>query len=187
MTRTLAFFDRLIIFLLGLLLLLGGLIPAALYWNIPYISDFVRDINRSLIADVPGMNWYTAALVAALIASVILGLWMILPNIRSRGFNNRAIATANPTMGDTRVNVARLAQAACNYAESTELINTASQSVSYVGQRPTATFTITANPEFDFETIVAYVEQIDADFRDAVDTMDIDTVFKLHLDKVTAS
>ena len=58
MTRTLAFFDRLIIFLLGLLLLLGGLIPAALYWNIPYVSDFVRDINRSMIADVPGMNWY---------------------------------------------------------------------------------------------------------------------------------
>ena len=99
MTRTLAFFDRLIIFLLGLLLLLGGLIPAALYWNIPYVSDFVRDINRSMIADVPGMNWYTGALIAVMVASIILGLWMILSNIRSRGFNNRAIAPANPALG----------------------------------------------------------------------------------------
>ena len=40
MTRTLAFFDRLIIFLLGLLLLAGGLIPAALYWDcLLYTSD----------------------------------------------------------------------------------------------------------------------------------------------------
>ena len=187
MTRTLAFFDRLIIFLLGLLLLLGGLIPAALYWNIPYVSDFVRDINRSMIADVPGMNWYTGALIAVMAASIILGLWMILSNIRSRGFNNRAIAPANPALGETRVNVARLAQAACNYAESTEPITKATQNVSYVGQRPTATFTITANPEFDFETIVAHVEQLDEDFRDAVDTMDIDTVFKLRLDKVAAN
>lgn len=187
MTRTLAFFDRLIIFLLGLALLLGGLIPAALYWEIPYVSDVVRDVNRSMIADVPGMNWYTTALFIALAASIILGLWLILPNIRSRGFNNRAIAPAHPDMGDTRINVARLAEAACTHAESTELVTKASQSVAYVGERPTATFTITANPEFDFETIVAYVEQIDADFRDAVDTMDIDTVFKLHLDKVTAA
>lgn len=186
MTRTLAFFDRLIIFLLGLLLLLGGLIPAALYWDIPYVSDFVREFNRSMIADVPGANWYTSALIAALVISVILGFWMILPNIRSRGFSNRALEPTRPDMGDTKVNVARVAQAACNHVEKTELVNKATQSVAYVGKRPTATFTITANPEYEFETLVAFVEQVDADFRDAVDTMDIDTVFKLHVDKVAA-
>ena len=187
MTRTLAFVDRLIIFLLGLLLIVGGLIPAALYWDIPYVSDFVEQFNRSMVADVPGMNWYTAALIITLALSTILGMWMILANIRNRGFNNRTIATALPGMGDTRINVARIAQAACNHAESTELVNKASQSVAYVGDRPTATFTITANPEFSFDSIITYIEQIDADFRDAMDTMDIDTVFKLHVDKVTAA
>lgn len=186
MTRSLAFIDRLIIFLLGLLLLLGGLIPAALYWDIPYVSDVVREFNRSMIADVPGMNWYTGALIATLILSIILGLWMILPNIRSRGFSNRTLVPEQPELGETRVNVARIAQAACTHAESTDLITKATQNVAFVGDRPTATFTITANPQFDFETIVSYVEQIDADFRDAVDTMDIDTVFKLQLDKVAA-
>ena len=186
MTRTLAFFDRLIIFLLGLLLLVGGLIPAALYWDIPYVSEFVRGINRSLLTDVPGMNWYTAALVGTLIGSIILGLWLIMPNIRNRGFNNRFIAPAEPELGDTRINVARVAQAACNHAEQTEIVTQAKQSVAFVGDRPTATFTVTANPDFSLETVVSYVEQMDADFRDAVDTMDIDTVFKLHLDKVTA-
>ena len=186
MTRTLAFFDRLIIFLLGLLLLAGGLVPAALYWDIPYVSDFVRGVNRAVLTDVPGMNWYTAALVGTMIGAIIIGLWLIMPNIRNRGFNNRFITPAQPDLGDTRVNVARVAQAACNHAEQTEIVKQAKQSVAYVGDRPTATFTVTANPEFDLETVVAYVEAMDADFRDAVDTMDIDTVFKLHLDKVAA-
>lgn len=186
MTRRLAFFDRLIIFLLGLVLLAGGLVPAALYWDIPYVSEFARGINRSLITDVPGMNWYTAALIGTMLGAFILGLWLILPNIRNRGFSNRFIGTAQPDLGDTRINVARLAQAACNHAEGSEIVKQAKQTVAYVGDRPTATFTITANPDFDLETVVAFVEAIDADFRDAVDTMDMDTVFKLHLDKVTA-
>ena len=38
MTKGLAFFDRLIIFLLGLVLIAGGLIPVALFWEIPYLS-----------------------------------------------------------------------------------------------------------------------------------------------------
>lgn len=186
MTRTLAFIDRLIIFLLGLLLLIGGLIPAALYWDIPYVSEYVRGINRSLLTDVPGMNWYTAALVGTLIGGLILGLWLIMPNIRNRGFSNRFITPAVADLGETRINVARVAQAACNHAEQSEIVTGAKQSVAFVGDRPTATFTVTANPDFDLETVVAYVEQMDADFRDAVDTMDIDTVFKLHLDKVAA-
>ena len=186
MTRRLAFFDRLIIFLLGLVLLAGGLVPAALYWDIPYVSEFVRGVNRSLLTDVPGMNWYTGALIGTMIVAFILGLWLIMPNIRNRGFNNRFIGTAQPDLGDTRINVARLAQAACNHAESSEIVKQAKQTVAYVGDRPTATFTVTANPDFDLETVVAFVEAIDADFRDAVDTMDIDTVFKLHLDKVAA-
>lgn len=186
MTKGLAFIDRLIIFLLGLVLLIGGLIPAALYWDIPYVSPVVQEFNRSMIADVPGMNWYTAALITALVVSLILSGLLVLPNIRSRRFNNRQLVPAQPAMGETKVNVSRLAQAACAYAESTEIVDKASQTVAYVGQRPTATFTVTANPEFDLETIVSYIEQMDADFRDAVDTMDIDTVFKLHLDKITA-
>lgn len=186
MTRTLAFFDRLIIFLLGLLLLAGGLVPAALYWDIPYVSEFVRGINRSLLSDVPGMNWYTTALVGTLIGSIILGLWLILPNIRNRGFSNRFIAPAQPELGDTRINVARVAEAACRHAEQSEIVTQAKQSVAFVGDRPTVTFTVTANPDFSLETVASYVEQMDADFRDAVDTMDIDTVFKLHLDKVAA-
>lgn len=185
MTRTLAFFDRLIIFLLGVLLLVGGLVPAALYWEIPYVSEYVRGVNRSLLTDVPGMNWYATALICALIGTIIVGMWLIMPNIRNRGFNNRFITPAHEDQGETRINVARVAQAACKHAEQSELVTSAKQSVAYVRDRPTATFTITANPNFDMDSIVAYVEQVDADFRDALDTMDIDTVFKLHLDKVT--
>lgn len=186
MTAGLAAIDRLIIFLLGLLLIAGGLIPVGMYWEIPYLSPFVREINRSMLTDIPSMNWYTAALITALVISLVLALALILPNIRSRAFNNRTLTPAQPELGKTRINVARLAQAACTHAETTDLVTKATHTVTYVNKRPTVTFTINANPNVELDTLIAYVEQMDTDFCDAVDTMDIDTVFKLHLDKVKA-
>ena len=186
MTKVLAFFDRLIIFLLGLVLVAGGLVPVGLYWEIPYLSPFVRTLNRSALMDVPGMDWYGIALIGALVVSLVLALLLILPNIRSRSFSNRTLMPAQPELGNTRINVARVAQAACNHAEDTSFVSKATQTVAYVGQRPTVTFTINANPNVELDTIISFAEQMDTDFRDAVDTMDIDTVFKLHLDKVKA-
>lgn len=42
MTTGLAAIDRLIIFLLGLLLIAGGLIPVGMYWEIPYLLSLIH-------------------------------------------------------------------------------------------------------------------------------------------------
>ena len=55
-----------------------------------------------------------------------------------------------------------------------------------VGQRPTATFTVFANPEYPLDDAVRIIEAADQDFRMANHTMDIDSVWKLQLDRITA-
>ena len=45
---------------------------------------------------------------------------------------------------------------------------------------------MTANPAYSLEEAVRVLEAADQDFRMANHTMEIDTVWKLHLDKVPA-
>ena len=67
MTKTLSFFNRLVTFLLGLLMVVVALFPIAEYWEIPYLSDFLRDIDRSRVTYLAYEDWYTKALIACLL------------------------------------------------------------------------------------------------------------------------
>lgn len=186
MTKGLAFFDRLITFLIGLTLLLAGLVPAALYWDIPYVSDWLDQVDRPAIATATDQSWYNTALIITALLLFLLGLWFILANVRSRAFSNREITPADPAHGETIVNVQRLSEAACATLSSEQAIAKADCRVAMVGQRPTATFTVTAEPEYHLEEAIAAIERANEDFRVANHTMEIDIVWKLHLDRVAA-
>ena len=186
MTKTLAFFDRLLVFLVGLALFLAGLVPVALRWNIPYASHVVRKIDRAALGQLPAESWYQAALITTAVLALLLGVWFILANIRSRAFSNREIMAADPVHGDTIINVQRVAEAACEALTLADAITKADCKVAMVGQRPTATFTVTADPAYNLDEAIEAIEDANADFRLANDTMEIDAVWKLQLDRIAA-
>lgn len=186
MTKTLSFFNRLTTFLLGLLLVFVGLFPIAEYWDIPYLSDFIETVDRSHLADLPYEGWYVKALIAASIVLLIIGLWILLANISSRAFSNGNIVPADAAHGDTVINVQRVSEAACDTLQGLDEVLHADSRVATVINRPTATFTVTANPSYPLEDVIRIIEAADDDFRMASHTMDIDTVWKLQFDRVTA-
>lgn len=186
MSQGLAIFDRFVVFLVGLLLLLAGLVPAALYWDIPYVSEWLGSLDRASIAELPHLRGYTTGLIITALVSFLLGLWFILANIRSRAFSNREIAPSDPAHGDTVINVQRLAEAACRVLEQVPSVERATSKVAVVGDRPTTTFTVTANPAYDFNDVIRAIEAANEDFRVANHTMEIDTVWKLQLERVSA-
>lgn len=186
MSKTLAFFDRFVVFLLGLLLLLAGLLPAAMYWDIPYVSDYVDRLNRGELAELPNRSWYTDALLATAVALFLLGLWFVLANIRSRAFSNRPIEAADPEHGETIVNVQRLGDAACAALTQSEAVQKADCRATVERERPTATFAVTADPAFHMDDLIELVERANEDFRVANHTMEIDTVWQLHFERVAA-
>ena len=186
MTKTLSFFNRLAVFLLGLLLILAGLFPIAEYWQIPYLVDAADFVDRTRLIDLGYQDHYITALIIGAILAAILGLWILLANIRSRAFSNRGILPADPEHGETIINVQRVSEAACTSLEHANEIRRASCKVAMVGKRPTATFTVFANPEYPLEDAIRVIEAADQDFRMANHTMEIDTVWKLHLDRIAA-
>lgn len=185
MTRTLSIVDRVLVVLVGALLVAAGLAPVFLRWDVPYASPFVTALDRSRLASLADAPWLPYALVAGCALALIAGLWIVLANLRSRTFSNRAVTPADPDHGETVINVQRLAQAACDHLESTEGVSHVEQSVAMVGTRPTATFIVTTFPEVSLADATRLVESADRDFTAACGAMDIDTVFKLHLDRIT--
>lgn len=185
MTKTLSFFNRLVLFLLSLLLIAAGLFPVAEYWQIPYLVDAADYLDRTRLIDLAYQDHYVTALIIGAVVAAILGLWILLANIRSRAFSNRGILPADPEHGETVINVQRVAEAACSSLEDANEIRRASSKVAMVGQRPTATFTVFANPEYPLDDAVRIIEAADQDFRMANHTMDIDSVWKLQLDRIT--
>lgn len=184
MTGKLAALNRIVAFLAGAVLIAAGLAPAALYWDIPVVSGAVARVDRARLADLPDQPWFFPAAVAALVLLLALGLWLILANIRSRAFDNRAAELAGPRAGSTVVNVKRVGDAACAALASHPLITRAACRVAYVGARPTATFTVVPDPALPLAEVAGLVEAADAQFADALEGVDLHTVYKVEIDRI---
>ncbi|SER68820.1 hypothetical protein [Corynebacterium cystitidis] len=183
MTTRLAVIDRITVFITGVLVLLLGLVPAGLYFNIPVVTDTLREIDRSKIGDIPLAGWYIWGLVALAIILVIIGGSMLVTNLRSRHFSKQEV-TRPTDSGTTTVHVSKLAQTMGAYLAQYEAIDKVGTNVAMVGDRPTITFILTADPSAELGPLVALVESVEQDFRDAVDDMDMDTVYRLQLSRV---
>ncbi|SDM09379.1 hypothetical protein SAMN04488535_1890 [Corynebacterium mycetoides] len=184
MTRLLAGIDRLLVFLAGLALAVAGAVPAALYWDIPYVSDALGAVNRGAAASFAQSPWFPVALIGVFLVCLVAGVWLIAANLRTRSFAERGTAPADPELGDTVINLQRLSQAASEHMALSDLVERAAATVSMIRDRPTVTFTVTANPACDLAETVNFVEAADRDFTEACGAMDIDTVYKLHLDRI---
>ena len=82
-----AAFDRVLVFVFGVLLIAAGLIPTALYFDIPYVSDVVESYDRNQLGTLPAQPWFPFALVGGFIVSLILGIWIVAANLASRSFS----------------------------------------------------------------------------------------------------
>ncbi|WP_165164595.1 hypothetical protein [Corynebacterium qintianiae] len=184
MTRALSAVDRLLVFLCGCTLLGAGLAPAALYWDVPYASEFVASLDRARLSSLPQSPWYPYALAGALTVALVLGAWLVYSNIRSRAFTTRPVTPADGKHGDTVFHLQRVAQAACEHMSASEVVDNAQATVAMVRDRPTVTFTVTADPGYTLRETVSFVESAERDFVEACGAMDIDTVYKLHLDRI---
>ena len=184
MTKTLAAADRVLVFLLGLVLTLAGLFPALTYFDIPYVSSYADRVDRSVLSSLADAQWFPYALVAGFILSLLAGLWIVLANVRSRALSYFSITPSRADRGETDINVQRIAQAACDYLSTTPGVGRAEHSVAMVGRRPTATFAVTMNPDVSLVDATHLLESADNDFVAACGAMDIDTVYKLHFESI---
>lgn len=185
MSKGLAAVDRIILFLLGLISLLSGLLPILIYFNVDFANYLAEWVDHDTWANLSQQPWFFTLLIVLTIVSALIGLWLIIANSRPRHFN-RVNSSATNEDGTVHMQMSSLVGGIASSMEDLDGVHSVQKKVSYDRARPTAEFTVTASPETDVEKLRADIDLAEADFRDAFEDMDIDTVYRLHFDRLQA-
>ena len=82
MSKTLAGVDRLILALLGIVLIALGVWPILIHFNVEFATYLAKWVDHDTWAGLPHQSWWVYALGAATIVLALLGLWLIISNLR---------------------------------------------------------------------------------------------------------
>lgn len=185
MSRGLAFLDRLIVFLFGVVFLAAGLWALARALDPELIRAWPELIDAHVIDSAANWQWTPVILAAATVILTLLGLWLLLVNLRRHTFN-KVSSPLSSELGEITLSVGRLAGAVGDGIKTWTHVSDVSHSVAVDRGRPTVTWTITADPSVDLPTLVSELEDNESDVRDALDDVDIDSVYLINLTPVVS-
>lgn len=183
MSKLTAFIDRFIFFLISIGLIVFGLWPVLVHFDVQFAKDLALWRDPEAWKTLPEQDWYEYLLWGVLAGSIIIGLWLIIINLRRRTFP-RLGSSASDEDGEITLHIGHIAKAMTAQLETDSDISSAKHKVSIDRKRPTIEFTITARPEADLSKLNDMIETSEDDLRDAIDDVDIDTVYRLHMNKV---
>lgn len=185
MTTRLAVFDRIVVFTLGLLILLGGVWAVGLYFDVPPAQRMADLIHFPAWLSAPTAYWYDLAIAAVMVFSLVIGGWLIALNLRRRRFN-RMRSPATDATGSIDIDILPLSTALARDIGELPRVETVRPTVGMNRNRPTVTFIIRARAGVDMPALRGVLEQAETDFREAVRDIDVDTTYLIHLLPVTA-
>lgn len=186
MSRALSVLDRIIFFLLSVILIALGLWPILIHFEVGFAQDLAEWVDHDVWAGVPEQSWWVWALGIGSAVCIILGMWWVVANLRQRRFN-KVHSEASNEEGAIDTQMAAVSSAIAESIENHSGVEKVQRQVAYQRKRPTITYTITASPELPYSTLEQLAETNEEDFRAAFPDADVDTVYKLHYSKVRAS
>lgn len=183
MSKALRGIDRTIFILLAIILIVLGVWPVLIYFNVEFANYLAEWVQHDVWAAVPEQSWYIYALIATGILALFFGIWMAIANVRTYRFNGveSAVSDDNGTI-KTMFNAA--GQGIAQSLAKQPGIESAKSKVAVLEKQQTITFTVLANASTELSAVRRLVEESEADFRAAFPDADVQTVYNLHFDKV---
>ena len=185
MSKVTAGWDRFVFFLLGLIFIAFGVWPILEFFEV----DFAKNIPNWLALDswstISEQSWWLYALIGVAAFSIIAGLWLLIANLRANRVN-RLKSSASNQEGSIALNMGSISSGIAKHLETVPGVTGVQRKVSEDRGRRTTVFTITAAPETPLEQLRSAAEESEADFREAFPDTEMDTVYKLHYDKVSS-
>lgn len=183
MSKGLAAFDRILIFILALVSILIGVFGVGVWANVDIATTLFEAGDEKKISASFDSPWYEVTLWAVAVLGILFGLWLIFANLRRRGFN-QVEAKVAPGDGTVSLSLNRIASAIDASLSGFDHVKKVTHKVAMDRSRPTVTWTVTAEPEIDLPTLKKHLEQSEQDFREAIRDLDLSTVYKVHLSPV---
>lgn len=180
MNSRIAAFDRLIVFLAGLLILAGGAWAVGLFFDVPLAQAIADRIDFPAWLAAPHGPWFDLILAAILLVSAAVGGGLIALNLR-RYRISRVPSPTSDDRGSIEIDLHTLATAIARDLEEHPRIDSVHAGVVNSWDRPTLTLTLRAHADADIPALRATLDQTEREFRAATPGIDVDTCYKLHL------
>lgn len=183
MSRKLATFDRILLGLLGIVLIALGVWPILIHFNVEFAKYLALWVDHDAWKSLADNDWWVWALAGGSALLLILGLWIVVANLRHRRFNYVESASSNDK-GSITTSMNAIAGAVAQDLDGVKGVDHVERLVAYDRARPTLQYTVTANPDTPVERLTGAVETNERDFRAAFPDADLDTIYKLQFSKV---
>ncbi|HEY5855553.1 MAG TPA: hypothetical protein VIW24_16270 [Aldersonia sp.] len=182
MSRLVAGFDRLVVALAGLALLLGGLAIVGWCMQIGLARTVVAHTEPRWYATAPQQDWWQWALAGATVIAAVIGVLLLLANLRPNRPGTIELETRDlPEVGTATVNAAQVAAAAAAALTDHPGVLAASGTAVVDRGRRTARITLTAAPDISLDHLRRLAAETEADIAKALDGAELDTQFFVHL------
>ena len=183
MSKALRGIDRTIFILLGLLLIVLGVWPVLMYFNVEFANYLAEWVQHDVWAGLPEQSWYIYALIATGVLALFFGIWMAIANVRTHRFNSVESAVSDDD-GSVKTLFNSAAQGIAQSLAKQPGIESAKSKVVVLEKQQSIIFTVLAKATTELSEVRRLIEETDSDFHSAFPDADIQTVYNLHFDKV---
>ncbi|GAB2501656.1 hypothetical protein CATRI_01940 [Corynebacterium atrinae] len=180
MNPRIALVDRILVFLLGVVIVLGGLWAIGLFFNVPLAQGLADNINFAAWRSAPDQRWFNAVLTLILVFSAAFGGWLIALNLR-RYRVSRVYSPSSSPAGDIEINLATLATAIAHELEADSRIDSVDHVVSRNFGQTIMTLTVWTTPSVDMAELSSHLRSTEGDLRAALPGIDVITRYRVHL------
>ncbi|MCK7637501.1 alkaline shock response membrane anchor protein AmaP [Corynebacterium sp. P7202] len=183
MSHGLAFVDRLLVFVIGLALTFLGVWSIGLFFDVPQANQVTDYADQEMWANAAELGWYEGALIGVVAGGIIIGLWLIIANLRRRSVSV-VTSGASTEMGDINFNLGTLADAVADTIEETHGVSKVRKRVVIDRGLTTVEFTVDADADCSVPGIQTAIEQSERDLREAIGPSDAATSYRIHIERV---
>lgn len=186
MTRKTAGLDRLIVFVVGLVVLLVGVWAALWAFEVPVAHQISDTYRPEVLHTFLNSQWFPATLLLIAVITAVAGIWLLLANLRRHSFN-QVTTLIGADDGHVSIATARLASALGQQLQRNPDVTTVQSTLREDRGRPTITWTIHSKPSVRMPQLIEEIEQAEQDLRLAIPEVDLDSRYLVQLRPVETS
>ena len=189
MSKSLATLDRFVVALVALAVGFFGVWAIVYYLEAntefpSYWAHWLSDnVNQRIWRESIDQAWFPWMLVVVAVIAMILGLWLLIANLRPHRITRVKSIGASTNEGDIKFNVADIASAVADELTEIPLVDRVAHSTALDRGRSTMSFTVHADSAANVKTIRSHIDQAERDIREAIGDADIDTIYRIHLNQ----
>lgn len=176
MKRSTASIDRLIALLISAVLIVGGLLAILWKSNVHWARTVFAHAEPRWYNDAPQQAWWDWALLGATILTALLGLWLLLANLRPNRVGNVNLAGSD-ALGSLSASPQQIGNAVASNLERRQDVRKATAKTTVDRGQRTLRITMVADPETPLNQLRGAAAQSAQQIDDALEGSDVATQF----------